>query len=408
MAFDPLYATRLQAAWQTGQRYAKRAVAGSNSLGLVVLYFLAAFLYMRVAESLTGTFWTQLAACLLTAVFVAPASVRTFLRKADLAMLAPSPYPMKHYLRSAFVYSLLVQAAGMLLLAAIVYPVYKRTALSPGSWALLAGSLILLKMWCSDLYWRHVRLERDSFLLLIARWGIAALFLYGFWTSNRVYAAAALVLMVILTAMAMSKAARYHLPWLFLIEKENKRIDLYYTILNMFIDVPHKRKKVRPRTWAIRLFDRLTGDKGDAYLYVLVRHVIRTGETFAIYLRLAFLTLALIAWAKAPLLLYALCLLGLAAAVKQVTQHIRTIVHPPSIRLLPIASEERQRAAFRLCLAMLGLMTAGMTVVILSKTAPLLDKLALIAICWIWTYLLTAYFFRRKKTAANYQIPLKR
>ncbi|MEJ8544332.1 ABC transporter permease [Brevibacillus borstelensis] len=399
MTFDQLFASRLQAAWQTGQRYAKQAVAGSNSLGLVVLYFLAAFLYMRLAESLTSTIWSQLAASLMTAVFAAPASIRTFLRKADLAMLAPSSYPMKQYVRSAFIYSLLVQAAGMLLLAVIVYPVYTRTASSPGSWVMLAGCLVLLKAWSSDLYWRYVRLERESLLLLLARWLIAAFFLYGFWTGAWLYIGAALLFMVILTAVAMSMSSRYHLPWLLLIDKENKRVDLYYTILNMFIDVPHKRKKVRPRTWAIRLFDRLTGGDGNAYLYVLIRHVIRTGETFAIYLRLAVLTLALLAWAKAPLLLYGICLLGLAAAGKQVTQHIRTVVHPPSIRLLPITPKQRQRASVRLCLAMLGLMAAGMTVIILSKAAPLPDKMALAAICMIWTYLLTKFFFRRKKTA---------
>ncbi|USG65550.1 ABC transporter permease [Brevibacillus ruminantium] len=402
MTLDPLFSSRCQAAWKTGIRYAKQAVSGSNSLGLAVLYFAAAFLYTKTTDSLSATIWTQLAAALLTAGLVAPASVRTFLRKADLALLAPSPYPMVSYLRSAFLYSLLLQLASMLLLAAIVNPLYVQTARSPQSILLLAVCLLVLKAWSVDLHWRHLRLKRDSLLLLLIRWVLVSLFLYGLWTSSYLYLGGSLLLMAILTIQAAAGSARYHLPWLELIERENRRIDLYYSVLNLFIDVPHKRKKVRGRAWAVYLFDRLTGAKRDAYLFLLVRHVIRTGETFAIYLRLSAVALVILAWAQSPVLMYALCLLSLAAAGKQVTQHIRTIIHPPAIRLLPISSGQRQKAAMRLCLAILGLLAAGLAVVILSKAAPVLHKLALIAICLIWSAILTLYFLRNQTASPTY------
>ena len=408
MTVDRLFAARLQAAWHTGMGWAKRAVSGSNSLGLVVLYFLAAYLYTQTAESLAPRLWTQLAAALLTAAVVAPAAVRTFLRNADLALLAPSPYPMAAYLRTAFFYSLLVQAAGMLLLAVIVRPVYEATAKAPGSWLVLAACLIFLKAWSLDLHWRHLRLHRGSLMPLLIRWAVISLFLFGFWTGSLISLGSALLAMAILTGEAAVHAARYHLPWPVLMEKENKRIDLYYSILNMFIDVPHKRKKIRGRSWAVRLFDKLTGAKQNAYLFLLVRHVLRTGETFSIYLRLSAVTWGILAWAQSPLLLYTLCLASLAAAGKQVTQHMRTIVHPPAIRLLPISPGQRQKAARRLCLSLLWLLTAGIAAILFSKTAPLPDKLALTAICLIWSVLLTHFYLRGKPALSTNRIPLKR
>ncbi len=264
----------------------------NGHLVIVVLFLLgtAAFYYQEWIKTLQPDFpaaWI-IAVILATALTYSP--VQTFLTEADKIFLLPLETRLADYFRKSIIFSLSLQSYLLLMVLAVLMPLHVKVHDADfKSFFILLAAAILIKLVNLLIRW-HVQHYIESSVKLtdsIIRFFINTVLVYFIFSGARLIFAAVPVLILVFLYMYFKKqTAEKGLKWEQLIEDEERRMNAFYRVANMFTDVPKLRDRTRRRKWLDWLVNVIPYRQDFAYSHLYIRTFARAGDYFGLLVRL--------------------------------------------------------------------------------------------------------------------------
>lgn len=389
---ESIFRTRLGAAWVKGLRYF--ALIGGNG-GMPILLMLAAvlFVYAYVAflKWLPETFPSFLLMAIVMSVVLTRCSVRTFIHKPDVVFLLPLEHRMgPYYFRQSLLYSSAVQAVTTAFAMSLFLPLYRLRIGDEASFFVALGFVAIFKIWNVYAYWQELRLTNGRGIHLAFRFilnlMLTGLLFYGGSLGLYTLIAAVMLSVTSYYYSRLGKKSRY--PWYRLVALEEKRLSTLYAIASFFVDVPRMQQQVKKRAWLSRLLERLPYGKRNGYLYLYTRTFARSGEYFAIYLRLTVVIAVVMAFIPNKYAVLAVYVIGLIFSGVQLPAVAKKYEDSVWLKLYPLNVRDKEQSLARLVFILLTLQSVLLALVFVFSTPSFLFLIALVG-----TGLLFSYFF---------------
>lgn len=351
-----------------------RYIANSGTIMFLVFAFsLAAYYYGQLLTSLPRTYPVEWLIIFLFSLLITAGTIRTLLKEADLVFLLPLEGRMRPYFNGAIVYTFSFHAVYSFLLLLAVWPLYThRTGERSEPFVLLLVFILVLKLVNVLGKWQEMRLrERQAramhmLLRFVANAAVLSiLFTQGF------------TLAVLLAVLAFLAAAFFYyrmlsrgqLHWEYLVQKEKQARGRFYSFVNQFIDVPHMENKVRRRTWAAMLVNRIAFAQRNTYVYLYGKVFVRS-DLLGMCLRLTMIGLLVTSliydiWGK--LAAYFIVLALTAAQLSTLRQHYRYVFWT---HIYPVSREARGDAIVRVVFTVMLIQATVLYAAVLIPFVP--------------------------------------
>ncbi|MBS8262957.1 ABC transporter permease [Mesobacillus boroniphilus] len=264
----------------------------NGHLVIVVMFLLgtAAFYYQEWIEALHPDFPAAWIIALILAAVLTYSPIQTFLTEADKIFLLPLETRLDDYFRKSITFSLSLQSYLLLLVLAVLMPLHvKIHGADFKSFFILLIALILIK-WINILIRWNVQFFIEKNVKLtdsIIRFFINVVLLYFIFSGAQVIFAAVPALVLILLYFYYKKQAKDKgLKWEQLIEDEERRMNAFYRVANMFTDVPKLRDRTKRRKWLDWLVIVIPYKQDLAFSHLYLRTFARSGDYFGLLVRL--------------------------------------------------------------------------------------------------------------------------
>ncbi|MEW9702440.1 ABC transporter permease [Paenibacillus sp. SI8] len=280
---------------QRFERYMKETMgywqyaARSNFLGFMLfLVIISSYYYAKILQQLPTDYPYIWIALLLLVPPLASGSVRTLLRHADRMFLLRIEHRMGLYFRSAFMYSLAMQAFWTLLAWVVLWPLYHHCV---GRQAqpvfLMLGYLLIVKIANLLGSWQEGRFTNHRMRAVSAgyRWLSTIAVIYLQYAHNLLWASGITLVLILIWLAAARFTAKYVIGWDYLIAKEKQQQARLYAFFNWFTDVPQLGTRITRRSWISGITQWIPFKQDATYLYVYSKTLLRT-EIFSIVLRI--------------------------------------------------------------------------------------------------------------------------
>ncbi|GAM15047.1 ABC transporter permease [Mesobacillus selenatarsenatis] len=264
----------------------------NGHLVIVVLFLLgtAAFYYQEWIETLQPDFPAAWIIALVLAVVLTYSPIQTFLTEADKIFLLPLETRLDDYFRKSITFSLSLQSYLLLLLLAVLMPLHvKIHGADFKSFFILLIALILIK-WINILIRWNVQYFIEKNVKLtdsIIRFCINVVLLYFIFSGAQLFFAAVPAAVLIMLYFYYKKQTKDKgLKWEQLIEDEERRMNAFYRVANMFTDVPKLRDRTKRRKWLDWLVNIIPYKQDLAFSHLYLRTFARSGDYFGLLVRL--------------------------------------------------------------------------------------------------------------------------
>jgi ABC-2 type transport system permease protein len=265
----------------------------NGHLVIVVLFLLgtAAFYYQEWIATLPPDFPAAWIIALILASVLTYSPIQTFLTEADKIFLLPLETRLNDYFRKSIIFSLSLQSYLLLMLLAVLMPLHVKIHEADfKSFFILLIALILIKWFNILIRWnvqyfieKNVRLT-DS----IIRFCINVVLLYFIFSGAQLlFAAVPAVVLILLYLYYKKQVKDKGLKWEQLIEDEERRMNAFYRIANMFTDVPKLRDRTKRRKWLDWLVNIIPYRQDLAFSHLYLRTFARSGDYFGLLVRLS-------------------------------------------------------------------------------------------------------------------------
>ncbi|MGV2940691.1 ABC transporter permease [Mesobacillus sp. LC4] len=265
----------------------------NGHLVIVVLFLLgtAAFYYQEWIKTLQPDFPAAWIISLILAFVLTYSPIQTFLTEADKIFLLPLETRLHDYFRKSIIFSLSLQSYILLLVLAVLMPLHvKIHGADFKSFFILLIALILIKWFNILIRWnvqyfieKNVRLT-DS----IIRFFINVVLLYFIFSGAQlIFAAVPAVVIILLYWYYKKQVKDKGLKWEQLIEDEERRMNAFYRVANMFTDVPKLRDRTKRRKWLDWLVNVIPYRQDLAFSHLYLRTFARSGDYFGLLVRLS-------------------------------------------------------------------------------------------------------------------------
>lgn len=260
---------------------------------MVVLLFLlgsAGYYYQNWLKGLTAGFPAEIVMAVVIGLFLTLSPVYNFLLEADQVFLTPLENKMKTYFYRSGVISFIFQGYILLMVFAVFMPMYARVSASGFSYFFLfLLTLFAVKIWNLAVTWRIQYFVQPSIYKWdsIVRYCINTIFLFLLFKHANI-----LLLVFLAAIMAFYYRAFYArtknsgLKWDILIHQEEKRMNSFYRIANLFTDVPKLKDTVKRRKWLDFFLRPIAFSQEKTYLYLFTRTFLRSGDYLGLFIRL--------------------------------------------------------------------------------------------------------------------------
>jgi ABC-2 type transport system permease protein len=259
---------------------------------LFVLIFVVgggAYWYQGWLKSIPADFPAAFVIAFLLTLTTTFAHVRTLLKEADIVFLLPLERKMSPYFRNALIFSYISQLYSIIAATLIMIPMYVKVfPVHQYDLMLLFIQLLLIKWWNQWIQWKMTIFpDRFSqFMDVLIRFFLNFFLLY-FLISKEYPFVMTLYLIIVLYAYYFVRITKNKpLKWEYLIEAENRRRNNFYRIAHLFTDVPKLKNQVKHRKWMNWIFNLISHQQKNTYLYLFTRSFMRTGDYFGIFVRL--------------------------------------------------------------------------------------------------------------------------
>ncbi|WP_339149530.1 MULTISPECIES: ABC transporter permease [unclassified Sutcliffiella] len=295
---DQLWKSRFSQYVKDTRRYLRYMF--NDHLVIVMIFLLSglALAYQNWLEIVPPDFPYALLMGAVLALLMTRGSIHTFLKDPDLVFLLPLEEKLKPYIKKSFLYSIVLESYFLLLVFGVSVPLFF-TLTNATFQTLLAILLLLLGMkswnlwmtWLVNFYTdRKVRLT-DWWIRLALNFGLLYLV---FSEASLLFIGVIIGVMVLLLVYFQKASQKMNWKWDLLIENETKRMQLFYRVANLFVDVPGLKEKVKRRRWLDFILSFTPYAKEKSFHYLYLRTFLRSGDYFGLYLRLLIIGVVLL------------------------------------------------------------------------------------------------------------------
>ncbi|WP_297992037.1 ABC transporter permease [uncultured Anoxybacillus sp.] len=327
---------------------------------LLIVLFIAvgagAYVYKQWIDSLQQ-FPYAIVASIIFASVLTPSGVRTLLKEADTVFLLPVERDMRPYFFQAGMYSFIVHMFICMMMAIALFPLHR--TFSSQSFVLLCVVLFLLKGWNMLVQWREDAFSQRSLFHRCIRFFLNVMAMYFFLVGTYAFVVTMAVIMMIVARYIARSVKNTPLKWDVLLEDETRRMQSFYRVVHLFVDVPHLRKTVKKRYWLsplLRIVDRATKQ---AYTYLHVRTFVRSGEYLGIVMRLTAIGAIFIYTIPVGYVFFSL-LFTYATALQLLPLFSHHRGHP-MLALYPLTVMKQRQSVLSIWLIVFGMQTALFT-----------------------------------------------
>ncbi|WP_423409612.1 ABC transporter permease [Heyndrickxia sp. MSNUG] len=260
---------------------------------VVVLLFLigsAAFYYQEWIKTLEQDFPAAWIMAIVLAVVLTYSPIQTFLTEADKIFLLPLETRLADYFKKSIVFSLSLQSYLLLIILAVLMPLHVKVhGASFKSFFILLGILVLLKWINLLIRWRvQYNIEKSVKITdSLVRFCINAVLLYFIFSGAQlIFAAIPAIMLILLYVYYKKQTSSKGLKWEQLIEDEERRMNSFYRLANLFTDVPKLRDRTKRRRWLDWLFKTIPYRQDLTFSHLYLRTFARGGDYFGLLVRL--------------------------------------------------------------------------------------------------------------------------
>ncbi|WP_404461565.1 ABC transporter permease [Sutcliffiella horikoshii] len=287
---DQLWQARFSQYLKDTRRYLRYMF--NDHLVIVMIFLLSglALAYQNWLEVVPPDFPYALLMGIILALLMTRGSIHTFLKDPDLVFLLPLEEKLKPYIKKSFLYSIVLESYFLLLVFGVSVPLF--FTLTDATLQTLISVLLLLlgmKSWNLWMTWL-INFYTDKKVRLVDWWVRLALnfgLLYlVFSEASLLFIGVVVVILLLLLAYFQNATKKMNWKWDLLIENETKRMQLFYRVANLFVDVPGLKEKVTRRKWLDVFLSWTPYAKDKAFDYLYLRTFLRSGDYFGLYLRL--------------------------------------------------------------------------------------------------------------------------
>lgn len=348
----------------------------NEHIAFAMLFFVSAlaFYYRQWLAVLPENFPVSWVIGIAFGMLASYSPVRTLLKEPDLVFLIAAENKLGKYFRNALLYSFVGQLYLILLVAAALGPLYFAAFpdRSGNTYLLVIVVLLIFKIWNLLANWWMLKVRESNIRLVdqLARVLLSIAVFYFIVKGEMVLAGVITGLFIIdfLHNYHMSQK-QAGIAWELLVEKDQRRMQSFYRIANMFTDVPHLRNQVKKRHWLVSLVSRVPFGQKFVFDYLYRITFVRSGDYLGMYIRLIvigglFIYFVPNVWMKvifALLFLYMSCF-----QMMTLYQHHRTVIW---LDLYPVDGKWRQRALVKWLFSLMGMQTVLFTIVMLVQSA---------------------------------------
>ncbi|MCQ6280663.1 ABC transporter permease [Bacillus sp. EB600] len=260
---------------------------------MVVLLFLlgsAAYYYQNWVKGLPDHFPSEIIMAICIGLFLTYSPVYNFLLEADQVFLLPLENKMKRYFYRSGIISFIFQGYILLLVLAVFMPMFARVS-SSGFRPFFPFLIVLLvsKAWNLASGWRIQYFIQPSIYRwdAIVRYFINTSFAFLlFKQANPLILVAIALVMVLYFRSFYIRTKNSNLKWDLLINQEEKRMNSFYRLANLFTDVPTLKDTVKRRKWLDFLLQSIPFSQEKTYHYLYTRTFLRSGDYLGLFVRL--------------------------------------------------------------------------------------------------------------------------
>lgn len=264
-----------------------------NSHLIIVMIFLlgfASYQYQNWVKSLSAGFPAEIVMAIVIGCILTLSPVYNFLLEADQVFLLPLENKMKKYFYYSGIVSLIFQGYLLLLVLAVFMPMYAHVTKNGYRFFFLFLILLLaVKAWNAGCSWRISYFVQASYYRwdMIVRYVINTSFAFLlFKIANPLILAmvAAIMFFYFRAFFVLTKSSG--LKWDLLITQEEKRMNSFYRLANLFIDVPKLKETVKRRKYLDFLLRPFAFSQKKTYHYLYARTFLRSGDYLGLFMRL--------------------------------------------------------------------------------------------------------------------------
>ena len=290
MTIGELFKNRQSVYYKNLGKYMKYVMNDHFVILLLVLGGATGLAYQNYLEFVQPGAWLP-RVLLLFIVFLVifSGSIRTLVEPADAVFLLPKEKELNEVMKKNLLYSLLFHNFYTIILGILSLPLLNAVQqTNAGNQTFYIGALILWKSTHGIHAYYALKQHQDDKKRLI-RYTIYILSLIGLYTS--IFASVVIGFFIALTAALILAAYVFiytkdeNWDWEALIETEQRRTQKIYSIINMFIETPYSKHKVKRLKFMDFLFGFSAFTK-NAEIYYLSRMFVRNYNFSGLYLRL--------------------------------------------------------------------------------------------------------------------------
>lgn len=265
-----------------------------NGHFVIVLVFLiggGAYYYQEWVKGLPADYPVPFIMAALIAILLTYSPIFTFLTEADRIFLLPLETRLGSYFKRSWIVSFVIQAYLLLLGLGVMIPMYAQVnGDGARSFLHLFGVLLIAKALNMLIKWRmqYYIEQRVHLLDPVVRFCVNAVLIYLLVSqASYIFVLPTVVLLAALLLIFYMKTKEKGLKWELLIELEERRMNAFYRLANMFTDVPKLKDRVKRRRWLDWLLARLPYSQEATFKHLYMRTFLRAGDYFGLFMRLS-------------------------------------------------------------------------------------------------------------------------
>ncbi|PJN86724.1 ABC transporter permease [Bacillus sp. mrc49] len=272
------------------QKYLRYIFNGHLVFVMVLVLGGLAYYYSDWVKTLDGDFPAEWIMAVVFSILVTRSPINTFLKEPDTVFLLPLETKLKSYFNNSLRLSWVMQGFILLVVLIAFIPMYTKVTDAGGrDFGIILAVLLILKFVNLIIRWNVLKYQDpsvshwDSLIRFILN-GVMLYFVCS--GANILFAIITMLISIGLYMYYRSAAKDFVLKWERLVELENKRMNSFYRIANMFTDVPHLKGKVARRKWMDWLLSFIPYGEKSTYTFLYARTLLRSNDYVGLCFRL--------------------------------------------------------------------------------------------------------------------------
>lgn len=289
---DALFKERFNEYLKTMSRYLRYILNGHTTIALVFLISVLAVYYQQWLSNLPENFPAVYILGVIFGLVVTWTPIQTFLKEPDLVFLTVAEDKLKPYFKRAGIYSYFIQLYVVLFVAAGLGPMYTNAfqEKSLQSYLIILIILLVLKLVNLLIHWKMLKIRNknirmfDTVIRILLNSGIFV----SIMLENYILLATSIILLCVIIINNYSLTKKQSgLAWDVLVEKDRNRMQLFYRMASMFVDVPHLKTKIKKRRILTSILNKRTSfESKNSFDYLYKLTFIRSNDYISMYVRL--------------------------------------------------------------------------------------------------------------------------